>query len=747
MAAYANIIIDISHEKLDKSFQYRVPDALQGRLTPGMQVVVPFGQGNRRQKGFVIELTDEAEYDLGQMKEIEAIDEQGVPVEAGLIALAAWMKAQYGGTMSQALRTVLPVKQKKSQKEVRTLRLAVPKEEAEHYVRQFARKHNTARERLLAALCQEGSLPWEVVTGKLNVSPSVIHSLEEMGLLELESQQAFHNPKWGSIGAGERPCLNEEQRQAVDAICADFKAGVRGTYLLHGVTGSGKTEVYLALIEEVLREGMQAIMLIPEIALTYQTVIRFCQRFGDRVSILHSRMSAGERYDSFLRAKNGELDVIIGPRSALFLPFPKLGLIILDEEHETSYKSETVPRYHARETAIERARQQGASVVLGSATPSLESYERARRGEYRLLELNRRVEERPLPQCEIIDMRAELLRGNRSFLSGRLQELMEDRLSKGQQTMLFLNRRGVSGFVSCRACGYVFRCPHCDVSLSRHNNRKLICHYCGHAEDEPDACPKCGSKYVSGFKAGTEKIEEIVKGRFPNARVLRMDFDTTRQKEGYERILSTFANQEADILVGTQMIVKGHDFPNVTLVGILAADLSLHMSDYHGPERTFQLLTQAAGRAGRGSEPGHVVIQTYTPEHYSIQLAARQDYRGFFEQEMSYRKLMRYPPVWHMLVMLVASEDAAYGAACASLLGQKVQEAMDAGKITGLVVLGPTDAAVPKVKDIYKKVIYFKHEDYSMLVRVKDALEELIRRHKELQSATVQFDFDPMGDF
>ena len=747
MASYANIIIDISHEKLDRPFQYRVPEALEGQLSPGMQVLVPFGNGNHSRKGYIIELTEEAQFDLDRMKEIQAIDTEGVPLEAGLIALAAWMKRQYGGTMNQALKTVLPVKQKMRQKEARTLTLAVPKEEAEQYIRQFERKHHKARERLLTAIYQEGSLPWEVVTGKLNVTASVIRALEEMGLITVRRQQSFRNPIKENGGRAEKTRLNMEQQQAVDAVLSDFKAGTRGTYLIHGVTGSGKTVVYLELIEEAVRQGRQAIVLIPEIALTYQTVVRFYQRFGNRVSILNSRMSAGERYDQFQRAKSGELDVIIGPRSALFTPFPNLGFIIIDEEHETAYKSETVPRYHARETAIERARQMNASVVLGSATPSMESYERARQGEYRLLTLSNRVEERPLPECEIIDLREELAQGNRSILSERLQELMEERLRKKQQIMLFLNRRGVSAFVSCRACGHVFRCPHCDVSLSRHNNGKMVCHYCGYEEDSSHLCPECGSEYVSGFKAGTQKIEEVVKKRFPDARVLRMDFDTTKQKEGHEKILSAFANQEADILVGTQMIVKGHDFPNVTLVGILAADLSLHISDYHGPERTFQLLTQAAGRAGRGCAQGQVVIQTYSPEHYSIRLAAKQDYQGFFEQELSYRRLMKYPPVCHMLVMLVASKDSMYGVLCAELLGKKVEQAREAGKIPGLSMLGPADAAVAKVNDIYKKVVYFKHEDYSMLVRIKDALEEFIRRHKEFQNVTIQFDFDPMNGF
>ncbi len=745
--AYANIIIDISHEKVDKTFQYKVPKELEETLSPGMQVIIPFGNGNRMTRGYVLELTDQAEFEESRMKEISAIDQEGVSVEAELIALAAWLRRQYGGTMNQALKTVLPVKQKTQQREKRTLVLKVSVREAKKWLEQFQKKRHTARLRLLEALIKEKRIPYEIVTGKLNIKTEVIRALEEMGLLTVERMLSYRNPVSGEILKEEPVRLNRQQQEAVDGILKDLGQEKSKVSLIHGVTGSGKTAVYLELIEKMTAMGKQSIVLIPEIALTYQTVVRFYQRFGERVSILNSRMSPGERYDQFLRAKNGELDVMIGPRSSLFTPFPDLGLIIIDEEHEASYKSETIPRYHARETAIARAKLAGAGVVLGSATPSVESYERAREGTYRLYEMDSRVMERPLPECEIIDLREELKQGNRSILSQRLQELMEDRLSRGQQIMLFINRRGMSGFVSCRSCGHVFRCPHCDVSLSHHNNGRLVCHYCGYEEAAVRECPVCGSKFVSGFKAGTQKVEELVKKRFPKARILRMDYDTTRKKEGYEQILSAFANQEADILIGTQMIVKGHDFPNVTLVGILAADLALHTGDYRGGERTFQLLTQAAGRAGRGSEKGHVVIQTYSPGHYSIQLAAKQDYKEFFQQEIAYRRLMKYPPVWHMLVMLVASRDSMYGSLCADLLGKKVEQAMEKGKISGLSMLGPADAAVAKVNDIYKKVIYFKHEDYSVLVRVKDALEEFVRSHREFLDVTIQFDFNPMNGF
>ncbi len=747
MALYANIIIDISHEKLDKTFQYKVPERLREELAIGMQVEVPFGNGNRRNTGYVVELSDTPEYDISRMKEIAGVAKDGIPIESQLIALAGWMRKNYGATMNQALKTVLPIKRKTGEKKQRMIRLLLEREQAKETLQMFEKKHHTARARLLSNLMEQSPLPYEMVTKKLHMTAAVIRKMEEMEILCIEEKRAYRSPLGEMKQDGGRIVLNHQQQRVVERICNDFSAGERKTYLLRGVTGSGKTAVYIEIISRLVENGRQAIVLIPEIALTYQTVLRFYQRFGERVSILNSKMSAGERYDQFERAKNGELDVMIGPRSALFTPFSKLGMIIIDEEHETSYKSETMPRYHARETAIERARMADASVLLGSATPSTESFYHAKTGAYVLLELEKRIEEKPLPTCYTVDLREELRQGNRSILSEKLQQLMEQRLNSHQQIMLFINRRGLAGFVSCRACGHVMKCPHCDVSLSYHNNGNLVCHYCGYMERAPKVCPQCGSKYIGGFKAGTQKIEEIVRKRFPEARVLRMDFDTTRNKDGYEKILSSFANQEADVLVGTQMIVKGHDFPNVTLVGVLAADLSLHVSDYHGPERTFQLITQAAGRAGRGKFPGEVVIQTYSPEHYAIALAGKQDYEEFYEAEIACRALMRYPPCGHMLVMMTASTDEMTAMLCIELLAKKIQQAQERGKLSGLQMIGPADAAVAKLKDVYRRVLYFKHPEYETLVQMKDVLEQFICRHREFRNVTVQFDFDPINGF
>ncbi len=741
---YANVIVDISLDKLDKTFQYRIPQDMEDEIKPGVQVDIPFG--NRTLTGYVIEVTDDAEFDVAKTKELIGVHKGSIPIESQLIALAGWMRKNYGSTMNQALKTVLPIKKQTKQVEHRSVTLGIPKGEAAQKLALFEAKHYTAKARLLRELIEEERIDYALVTQKLNVSAATIRGMSEQGIVVIETTTSYRNPVEHLAQKEYRLRLNEEQQRVVDTVTRDWDEGRRQTYLLKGVTGSGKTEVYMELIAHVLAEGRQVIVLIPEIALTYQTVMRFYNRFGDRVSIMNSRLSQGERYDQFERAKSGDIDIMIGPRSALFTPFERLGLIIIDEEHETSYKSENAPRYHAREVAIERARVNHASVVLGSATPSVESYYQAKNGNYKLLELNRRVKDQKLPECEIVDLREELREGNRSILSTRLQELMEERLEKGEQTMLFLNRRGVSGFISCRACGYVVKCPHCDVSLSQHAGGRMVCHYCGYEEPQPKVCPSCGSKYLGGFKAGTQKIEELVKKRFPQASVLRMDYDTTRTKDSYEKILQAFANREADILIGTQMIVKGHDFANVTLVGVLAADMSLKVADFHASERTFQLLTQAVGRAGRGEKPGQAIIQTYDPEHFAIQTAKVQDYEAFYEQEIAYRGMLSYPPVSNLLVVHVMGGQESLVARTANLIAEKLKSAITRSGRRVLVV-GPADASVAKVNDVYRKMVYMKATDYKTLVALKDALEQFGKKTNAFAKVTIQFDFNPASGF
>lgn len=741
---YADVIVDISHEKLDKTFQYRVPERLRDCLEPGMCVQIPFGSGNRMIKGYVIEISEVCKFDPAKTKDIAGFAPKDVDATDKMIALAAWIRKNYGSTMIQALKTVLPAKQSVKKQEHRFVEVCMTREELTSLLGESERKKQTAKVRLLSALLNQeemqglSSIPYAWITGKLNVSGSTINSLEKAGAIRVHTTESYRNPVKLSIEkVSERKKLSVEQSQIVDAVLSDLANGHPGNYVLHGITGSGKTEVYMALIEGVVKSGRQAIVLIPEIALTYQTLMRFYQRFGDRVSVLNSTLSPGEKYDQCERAKNGEIDVIIGPRSALFTPFPNIGLIVMDEEHEGSYKSEGTPKYHARETAEEVARLHGASVVFGSATPSMEAYYRANTGEYQLFTLNKRLTGGTLPTVYTVDLREELRQGNRSIFSIKLQELLADRLQKGQQSMLFLNRRGYAGFISCRACGHVMKCPHCDVSLSEHRDGRLLCHYCGYSEPKPKLCPKCGSKYILGFKAGTQQIEEKLQELFPGIRTLRMDGDTTKTKDSYEKILTAFANEEADVLIGTQMIVKGHDFPKVTLVGVLAADLSLSANDYRAGERTFQLLTQAVGRAGRGELPGEAVIQTYQPDHYAVTFAAAQDYSGFYQEEILYRELGGYPPAAHMLAVQIFAKYQKSAADLAANLA-------DCVKKMGHPVLGPTPASIEKINDIYRYVFYIKKESYQDLVQIKDKLE---MRLEEINPKyeQVQFDFDPMN--
>lgn len=756
---YAQIIIDISHGRLDRPFTYRIPEALQNDLCLGSLVVVPFGKGDTKRKGYVIGFSNTCEYPDGKLKEIEAIASGGTDVTGdNAVRLALWMKQRYGSTMAVALRTVLTSRKQAKPCEHRSIHLLLSKDDAEKKRHEFAMKHQVARERLLRELMEAPDQPYSLIIQKLHVTAPVIAALKKQGILEVRTEKFLRNPV--SIEkceeAGIR--LSPEQRAISEGVLQDFEALQEGkdiprVSLIHGITGSGKTEVYIAIIEEIVKRGRQAIMLIPEISLTYQTLMRFYRHFGDRVSVMNSTLSESEKSDQFERARRGEIDVIIGPRSALFTPFPKIGAIIMDEEHESSYKNESMPKYHTREVAEKIASMQNGVVVLGSATPSLESYYQAKEGKYRLYELSRRLTGGTLPSVEITDLREELRAGNHSILSRRLSELVSDRLAKGQQTMLFLNRRGFSGFVSCRSCGFVPKCPHCSVSLSLHRGGRLLCHYCGYEEPMPDKCPECGSPYISGFHAGTEQAESFLSRQFPKARILRMDADTTKTKGSYEKILSSFANEEADILIGTQMIVKGHDFPNVTLVGILLADQSLNASDYRSAERTFQLLTQAAGRAGRGKYPGDVVIQTYEPEHYSIVHAAHQNYEEFYREEMVYRKLLRYPPAEHLLAIQIISRSEEH----ASLFAHKTRALLE--QLTAaareknpdrLLFIGPAPAVLEKLRDEYRYVIYVKSPDYDTLIVCKDgveaAAERAVKASREMDTM-FQFDFDPINAF
>lgn len=733
---FANVIIDISHEKVDRPFQYIIPQELVGILKEGDCVDVPFGKGNSLREGFVIEITQKSEYPIEKMKPLKGLSQGKVGVEADAVKLASWMKKTYGSTMIAALKTVLPVKKVVKSKEVKTIVRKRTTEEILSLYAQAVRKKQRAKIRVLEELKHETILPYDLVVSKLHVSSATLTSLVKDGAIVIESEKIYRNPVNILDKSDNQKLLSQEQAEIVREVTSDMQKDVTEVpsnkrYLIHGITGSGKTEVYIKLIEYAINEGKQCIMLIPEIALTYQTLMRFYKRFGDRVSVMNSTLSAGEKYDQCMRAYNGDIDVIIGPRSALFVPFRNLGLVIIDEEHESSYISENNPRYHARQTAEELCRIKGASLVLGSATPSVETYYLAKNGYYRLFQLTKRLTGNQLAMTQVVDLREELKNGNRSVISIKLRDAIADRLNKKEQVMLFLNRRGYSGFVSCRACGHVMKCNHCDVSLSRHRGGKLLCHYCGYQTSDVKICPSCGSKYISGFKAGTQQIEDELKKLYPDVNVLRMDADTTNTKDSYENILSSFSEGEADILVGTQMIVKGHDFPNVTLVGILAADLSLNDSDFRTSERTFQLLTQAIGRAGRGEKEGEAIIQTYRPEHYSIIHSANQDYEGFYNEELAYRMLGDYPPAGTMMHIRVQSAVEMRAESLAKALAKRI--------VGNVRVIGPAPDNVSKVKDMFRYNLYLKGPNNEDIELSRNKMEEYLET-APIITETVSFD-------
>lgn len=590
------------------------------------------------------------------------------------------------------------------------------KEELLTAVREKAAKDKrlAGQMRVLSVLQEGKSLSVEELKERASVTDSPIHTLLQKGVLAEQRREEKRDVFQLEDFAPTQPFYpTPEQAQALALLREEMKKEEKRPVLLHGVTGSGKTEIYMQLIQDAIGEGKQAIVLVPEISLTPQIMERFISRFGKRVSVTHSRLSLGERLDQWRKARDGEISIIIGPRSALFMPFSNLGVIVMDECHESSYISDVTPKYHTREVARKLSELTGALLVMGSATPDIDSYHRAVTGEFLLLQLKERTKGSRLPEVFVTDMRKELEEGNRSAFGLPLQQAIRENLEKGQQTMLFLNRRGYSTFVSCRKCGEALTCPSCNVSYTYHASEKaLVCHYCGKEIPVPKTCPSCGSHYIRYFGTGTQKIEEETKRIFPEARVLRMDADTTTGKNGHARILELFGKGKADILIGTQMIAKGHDFPNVTLVGILAADLSLNLGTYRAAENCFQLITQAAGRAGRGELPGKVFIQTYQPENHAIRMAAAQDYEGFYQEEILLRQAMEYPPFSHIFSVLITGEMEREVVLAAQRLGAFMNHYAERA---GCIVVGPAPAPLPKFRGEFRWQIFAKGTDAERL--------------------------------
>ena len=673
--AFCQVIVDIAHEDVDRVFTYRVPEGM--KLCPGMRVHVPFGRV-MRVEGVVVAMADACDLPPGRVRDVTDVLEDYPAVLPGLLRLAMRIRESSFCTLAQALRLMFPAQMRGERIRNKTREVVVltcDRTIGAQLVASQARAPKRAQ--VLAALLESESdeTPVEALRQKLGECRQPLMALCKMGFARIEEREALRSP-YGAMErlAGQDPTLTAQQEQVLSALLPAVEAG-KGAFLLYGVTGSGKTEVFIRAVRRCAQLGRTAIVLVPEIALTPQMVMWFRSRFGEDAAVLHSRLSPGERYDEWRRIRRGDVRVVIGARSAIFAPLEHVGLIIIDEEHEQSYIADSTPRYDAREVARWRCEDEGAALLLASATPSMRSFAMAGRGDLTLLEMPRRVANRPLPQVHVVDMREELRAGNRSVFSGALLTGLTRCLDEGHQAILFVNRRGYSTFVSCRSCGYTVTCSQCDVSMTYHSAENVLrCHYCGQEMPVPRTCPECGSPYIKYFGVGTQRVEEEVRKFFPDVPVLRMDNDTTRTKDAHAQLLARFRSGEARVLVGTQMIAKGLDFPEVTMVGIIAADAMLKLPDYRSAERTFQLLTQVAGRAGRAEHPGEVFLQTYDPENYAIEAASRQDYRAFYEEEMMRRRRALYPP-YTLLARLLYEADRAEDAQAAAEAAMRQMEA------------------------------------------------------------------------
>lgn len=762
------MIVDVPTKQTDRAFDYLIPDQLTGTIQPGMRVIVPFGP--RKIQGFVIGLKTESEFSkLREI--IEPMDLEPVlnkellelgdwltestlcfKISAYQVMLPAAFKAKYEKKVKLANESVLtdlpvqlqdyfrndgmlnwddalingivPLLQKEAakghleviylvkgrikKKQLKFVRPTKNLEQLKEEIENVPAKAEKQRQVLIYFVEHFHEIELKKLLSDVTVSNSSVKALVEKGLLTEYEREVYRDPFEHRTFERTKPLpLTNSQQTAIGPILNAIEMNQHEVFLLYGVTGSGKTEIYLQSIQEVIEKGQEAIVLVPEIALTPQMVHRFKGRFGNLVAVLHSGLSAGEKYDEWRKIQRKEVKVVVGARSAIFAPFENIGIIIIDEEHETSYKQEEMPRYHARDVAVERAKKYNCPVVLGSATPSLESFARAQKKVYHLLSLPSRMNNQKMPSVEIIDMREELREGNRSMFSRKLFDMLKDRIEKKQQSVLFLNKRGHSSFVMCRDCGYVVNCPNCDISLTYHRvNEHMKCHYCGYESYVPKHCPECNSEYIRYFGTGTQKVQEELGKVLPEARVIRMDVDTTGKKGSHERLLTEFKDGKADILLGTQMIAKGLDFPNITLVGVLSADTMLHLPDFRASEKTFQLLTQVSGRAGRHQLPGEVIIQTYTPEHYSVELASHHDYDQFYQHEMMMRKAHHYPPFYYLSLITVSHEDLIKVVSATEKIVKYVRSQLS----NEAVVLGPAASPIPRIKNRYRYQCLIKYK-------------------------------------
>lgn len=699
MNLYAEIILNSEALEIDRPFTYKIPVELEDRIQKGQIVKVPFGMGNKTSEGFVLSIKGEDEVDISfRVKKIHSIITDEPVIDSDNIKLIDFLREKYLCKYIDAFRLLIPVGIMKGAKN-KSKKVIVFKSDDLSCIK----KPEGYKEIINFLKDNSGKYTKSELINNNSISQYKLNSLIEKGLLAVEEETVFrYNSRTYNVDSEKELTLEQKK------VLYEYNNSNNKLFLLKGVTGSGKTEVYMRMVEEAIKRNKSAIVLVPEISLTPQMIERFKGRFGRDVALFHSKLSDGERFDEWFRVKEGKAKLVVGARSAIFLPVKDLGLIIIDEEHENTYKSDQNPKYQTKEVAEFLSEQKGCKVVLGSATPTIETYYRSLVGELDLLELNSRVDNKDMPPMKIVDMRNELRSGNMSLFSRELFADIQDKLSKGEQIILFLNRRGFSTFVSCRSCGYVFKCEECDISMTYHRNGLLVCHYCGKSKRTPQKCPKCDSKYVKFFGAGTQRVEEEVKKYFKDVKVLRMDVDTTRSKDAYENIYNTFKEGKADILIGTQMISKGLDFKNVTLVGVLAADMSINLPDYRAAERTFQIITQVAGRAGRGEKQGKVIIQTYNPDHYSLEYAINYDYEGFYEKEFTVRALMKYPPFGKILLIngISKKEDLLknFMHKISNVIKPVVEKEIDVD------ILGPIPCLIAKVKENYRWQIVIKGE-------------------------------------